>query len=158
MSHYWPGEPRTNFGHGWFTKLSLLVAVPGNTENSLEQANWRANPERGARRSAPAFVLDTQDDRRDRLRMRTQGGGILSEPDWSTSAEGLGYDEWTHSRAYVLGLCAGVLRPRAALKYKQEGKKRRLTWGYDSNFEPPFARPLAAHQSHCHCRGPVLKG
>lgn len=102
-------------------------------------------------------MLDTQDDRRDRLRMRTQGGGVLPEPDWSTSAEGLGSDEWTHSRAYVLGLCAGVLRPHAALKYKQEGKKRRLTWGYEEQVEAPFARPLEPKQGLCHCKGPVLQ-
>ena len=120
--------------------MCLLAAVPAEAPEALQLAEWLPHPHR-----LQSALLSVSDGRLDRLRMRTyqDGGGREREQDWSTTTETTGGEEWTHSRAYVLGLCVGVLRPGRAVSYGQTGPWSQLTWGYETKLEIPFARPRA---------------
>ena len=135
--HHFPGDPREQGAHRWVNRFVLLVAIPVHAEgNVLPVATWTQDGH-GKYRCTP------EDERVNKVAMRTQGNKVRArEMDWST--EVVGYDQWTSSRGYVMGLCAGLMTSIRASRYGQEGKTKRMTWGYVQDFETPYARPTRA--------------
>eukprot|EP00438_Fugacium_kawagutii_P007518 Skav231099 [mRNA] locus=scaffold2525:282125:282532:- [translate_table: standard] len=131
--------------------MVLLVAVPGQAPEALPLATWSAVDRTGMgkaeKKRSPAFALDVQDDRLDKRKMRQgeSGTGAVRERDWTTSAEDTA-DQFTSSRGYVMALGVGLMLPRTASRYLQEGKTKMMTQGYAERAELPLARPLTVQQ------------
>ena len=125
-THYFPAEGLQK-PHPYVAKMVLLVAVPGQAPEALPLATWSAVDRTGMgkaeKKRSRAFALDVQDDRLDKRKMRQgeSGTGAVRERDWTTSAEDTA-DQFTSSRGYVMALGVGLMLPRKASRYLQEGK------------------------------------
>ena len=75
---------------------SLLFVLVGGRQNELTVF------------ARGKYCCAAEDERGNKLAMRTHSDGTAREMDWST--EVAGYDRWTSSRGYVMGLCV-IRRP-----------------------------------------------
>ena len=83
-------------------------------------------------------MLDVQDDRLDRLAMRTRHSS-RAEQDWTADAHA-DANQAHSSRAYPLRVAAGLRLAPALKQYGAEGAKRHLRVGWREELEPPLCR------------------